>query len=167
LILISEGIDNLSKSENIKNVDKLLESNQIVLYTTNLFSEESYFLNPFYYYVKEVEKLNIAERTLQTIKKFLIVKSENNEISSRVGIGHYYFPKLNDLSLNTGGRLFLPMNADEAKEAFEYLAEELKNQYILTFKNQVEPNSKRQKIKIEISGEKSKEKLIVRTRKEI
>lgn len=43
---------------------------------------------------------------------------------------------LNDLAMHTGGRLFLPLKDAELKPAYQAIAEELRTQYIITYKPQ-------------------------------
>jgi VWFA-related protein len=160
IILISDGQDFDSKKSNKSKVDKLAKYQNTTLYTVNLVTETDLGLGlpESLVAMKKLESFPLFERGLQKTLHYIFDTSFYNLSSTGV-------QDICELSSNTGGRLFLPINLEETKQIFEYLADELNNRYVLTF-TQTELKKDRQKVHIEVINQDKKDKYKVRTQKE-
>lgn len=157
IILISDGQDFDSKKGNTAKIGKLAKHDNTMIYSVNLVTERDFnlALPDSIIALKKVELFPLFERGLDKTLHFIF-----DESLVRTGAQN-----ICDLSAETGGRLFLPMNFKETEQVFAYLADELNNQYVLSF-NQTDLKKTVKKIKVEIIGQHGKDKYKIRTRKE-
>ncbi len=118
IIVLTDGLDNESEVTYEAVIDSLIQDN-IALYIVS----RTRLVKPQIEQSKSVEFLNnVMKNVLCEDKDFVGVYFKEKETA------------LNYLAGTTGGRVFFPAKLEELKESYAELAQELKNQYILTFR---------------------------------
>ena len=118
IILLTDGLDNESEATYEAVIDSLIRHN-ISLYIVS----RTRLVKPQIEHSERVEFLNqVMKNVLREDKDFVEVYFKEKETA------------LSQLAEATGGRVFFPRKLDELEESYAELAQELKNQYILTFR---------------------------------
>jgi VWFA-related protein len=161
IILVSDGEDVDSKRASKSKIGKLIKSEDVIIYSIDLFNDSDFGGN------YSENKVNMA----RFLSVPLFERGSEDTIASMFDLSQYDFigrtvRELSALSSKTGGRLFLPHNLKETEKIFEFIADELNNQYVMTF-TQTESKKGHQKIHVEVVNQNKKDKYKVRTRKGI
>lgn len=161
LLLISDGQDNSNTKLKITDIEKLIRQNDVLLYVVRVLPDEIFQDSPEL--ALSLRKVPVFERDYKRLQF---------EIAPFPAVVPNIFldsiKRLDDLSSASGGRVFYPLNQNEADRAFEILADELKSQYRMV----VSPPSDLKKdrameVKIKTPKLKDTKKLSVRSRTEV
>lgn len=118
IILLTDGLDNESRS-NLDDVLSLMIESDISLYIVS----RTRLVQPKIEQSKRVDFLNqVMRNVLHEDKDFIDLYFREKEIS------------LSHLAEATGGRVFFPEKLEDLKSSYMRVAEELKSQYVLTFR---------------------------------
>ena len=118
IIVLTDGLDNESRS-NLDDVLSLLIESAISLYIVS----RTRLVQPKIEQSERVDFLNqVMKNVLHEEKDFIDLYFREKEIS------------LTHLAEATGGRVFFPEKLEDLKSSYMRVAEELKSQYVLTFR---------------------------------
>ena len=170
LILVSDGWENSDKNIPFSEVERLAKKQDALLYFIYVLAENDFAqsfnnaLNPKIQSML-VKKISLQSRNFTSIMSIIEPEMNPAVFPYPLRFGEDYAR----LTASTGGRVFYPYGQDETTQVFEMIANELKNQYLLSYNQDIggkKGKFKRLEVKIKNSGGniKDPQKVLVRTR---